>query len=120
MAARSSGLGSGRISGSTGPQPKGAGPSGRYEQGMRRPLVLAVCCLSLLAPAALAARSVVPPKSWDKAEIQLVVRHGLMAHSVASFRANDVLTQGELATLVAALTEQPADVPAEPEAPVTV
>jgi cell wall-associated NlpC family hydrolase len=87
---------------------------------MRRPLVLAVCCLSLLAPAAFAARSVVPPKSWDKAEIQLVVKHGLMARSVGSFRANDVLTQGELATLVADLTQQPADVPADPAAPVTV
>jgi cell wall-associated NlpC family hydrolase len=87
---------------------------------MRRPVVLAACCLCLLAPAAFAARSVVPPKSWDKAEIQLVVKHGLMARSVASFRPNDVLTQGELATLVAALTQQPADVPADPYAPVTV
>jgi cell wall-associated NlpC family hydrolase len=87
---------------------------------MRRPVLVAACCLSLLAPAALAARSVVPPKSWDKAEIQLVVKHGLMARSVGSFRANDVLTQGELATLVASLTQQPADVPADPAAPVTV
>ena len=93
---------------------------------MRRPVVLAACCLSLLAPPALAAvhahqqRSVVPPKSWDKAEIKLVVKHGLMARSVTSFRANDVLTQGELATLVAALTQLPADVPADPAAPVTV
>jgi cell wall-associated NlpC family hydrolase len=90
---------------------------------MRRPIVLAACCLLLAAPAALATRnqgSVVPPKSWDKTEIRLVVKHGLMASSVAAFRANDVLTQGELATLVADLTEQPADVPAEPSAPVTV
>jgi cell wall-associated NlpC family hydrolase len=87
---------------------------------MRRPVLLAACCLALLAPAAFAARSVVPPKSWDKAEIQLVVKHGLMARSVASFRPNDVLTQGELATLVADLTQQPADVPADPDAPITV
>jgi cell wall-associated NlpC family hydrolase len=87
---------------------------------MRRPVVLAACCLCLLAPAAFAARSVVPPKSWDKAEIQLVVKHGLMARSVASFRPNDVLTQGELATLVADLTQQPADVPADPYGAVTV
>jgi cell wall-associated NlpC family hydrolase len=93
---------------------------------MRRPVVLAACCLSLLAPPALATtlaheqRSVVPPKSWDKPEIRLVVKHGLMARSVAGFRANDVLTQGELADLVAALTQQPADVPADPAAPVTV
>jgi cell wall-associated NlpC family hydrolase len=88
---------------------------------MRRLVVLAACCLALLAPVAFAAtRSVVPPKSWDTAEIRLVVNRGLMAPSVAAFRANDVLTQGELATLVAALTAQPADVPADPSSPVTV
>jgi cell wall-associated NlpC family hydrolase len=90
---------------------------------MRRLVVLAACCLLLATPAALATRSqgsVVPPKSWDKAEIRLVVSHGLMARSVATFRANDVLTQGELATLVGDLTERPADVPADPAAPVTV
>src|SRR5919197_6411363 len=98
---------------------------------MRRPVLLAACCLCLLAPPAFATtqggesygpnahqqRSVVPPKSWDTAEIRLVVNHGLMAPSVAAFRANDVLTQGELATLVAALTAQPADVPADPSSP---
>src|SRR5436190_10482216 len=90
---------------------------------MRRPIVLAACCLLLATPAALASHSqgsVVPSKSWDKAEIRLVVKHGLMARSVAAFRANDVLTQGELATLVAALTEQPPEMPADPAAPVTV
>jgi cell wall-associated NlpC family hydrolase len=101
---------------------------------MRRLVVLAVCCLCLLAPPALATtlgggdyspngrtqRSVVPPKSWDKAEIRLVVNHGLMAPSVAAFRANDVLTRGELAALVTDLTQQPADVPADSTAPVTV
>jgi cell wall-associated NlpC family hydrolase len=90
---------------------------------MRRPLILAACTLLLATPAALATRtqgSVVPPRSWDKAEIRLVVKHGLMARSVAGFRANDVLTQGELATLIADLTQQPADVPADPAAPVTV
>jgi cell wall-associated NlpC family hydrolase len=90
---------------------------------MRRPIVLAACCLLLATPAALASRtqrSVVPPKSWDKAEIRLVVNHGLMARSVASFRPNDTLTQGELATLVGDLTSQPADTPVDPSAPVTV
>lgn len=101
---------------------------------MRRPVLLAACCLLLAAPSAFAATvgggtadsyahkqdSVVPAKSWDKAEIKLVVAHGLMAHSVATFRANDVLNQGELATLVAALTQQPADTPTDPTAPVTV
>jgi cell wall-associated NlpC family hydrolase len=90
---------------------------------MRRSFVLAACCLLLATPAALATRSqrsVVPPKSWDTAEIRLVVKHGLMARSVAAFRANDVLTQGELGTLVADLTQQPVDPPANPAAPVTV
>jgi cell wall-associated NlpC family hydrolase len=90
---------------------------------MRRAVVLAACCLLLATPAALATRkqdSVVPARSWDRTEIRLVVNHGLMAPSVAAFRANDVLTQGELATLVSDLTQQPADVPADPAAAVTV
>ena len=37
-----------------------------------------------------------------------MVSHGLMAKSVAAFRPNDSLTQGELSTLVAGLTKQPA------------
>ena len=90
---------------------------------MRRLVVLAACCLLPATPAALATRnqgSVVPAKAWDTAEIRLVVKHGLMAPSVARFRANDVLNQGELATLVGDLTEQPADIPADPSAPVTL
>ena len=90
---------------------------------MRRPVLLAACCLLLATPAALATRiqgSVVPPKPWAKAEIRLVVNHGLMAPSAATFRPNDVLTQGELATLVSGLTEQPAELPADPAAPVTL
>ena len=101
---------------------------------MRRPFVLAACCLFLAAPPALATTladgsygpnsltqgSVVPSKSWAKAEIRLVVAHRLMARSVATFRAGDPLTQGELATLVATLTQQPPDVPADPSAAVTV
>jgi hypothetical protein len=100
---------------------------------MRRPVLLAACCLSLLAPPALAEthgggygpngrthRSVVPPKSWGKTEIRLVVNHGLMAPSVGAFRPNDVLTRGELATLVTDLTQQPADLPADASAAVTV
>src|SRR5207244_13333637 len=99
IAPRSSGLGSGLISGSTGRTlahrqsvSKGRRSRGRYDHWMRRPLVLAACCLFLAAPPALATTaadgsfgpasrkqgSVVPPKSWDKAEIRLVVAHGLM------------------------------------------
>ena len=99
---------------------------------MRRLAALAACCALLVAPAAAAANaaeagaaarkqtSVVPPKSWATAEIRLVVAHGLMAKSVASFRANDTLTRGELAVLVAALTKEPPVTPVDASASVTV
>jgi cell wall-associated NlpC family hydrolase len=97
-------------------------------------LAAAAACFALLvvAPCAAAANrypdsadshkagSVVPPKSWDRAEIRFVVSKGLMAKSVSSFRPNDVLTRGELATLVGGLTKQPPIVPLDPSAPVTV
>ena len=43
-----------------------------------------------------------------------------MAKSVAAFRADDTLTQGELAAVVAGLTKQPAGTVADPGAAVTV
>ena len=58
--------------------------------------------------------------SWAAPEIRVVVSHGLMARSVATFRPDDTLTQGELAALVGGLTEQPVQRPATPAAPVTV
>jgi cell wall-associated NlpC family hydrolase len=100
---------------------------------MSRPLAVAACCALLAAPAAGAANlgggsfgktgaqtTAPPPKSWAQPEIRVVVSHGLMAKSVATFRPNDTLTQGELAILVAALTKQPLHTPANPTAPVTV
>jgi len=102
---------------------------------MSRLAALVACCALLAAPCAAAANritdraggagsqkrgSVVPPKSWDSREIRLVVQRGLMARSVAVFRPNDVLTRGELAQLVAALSEQAPVPPAEPAKPVTV
>jgi cell wall-associated NlpC family hydrolase len=98
---------------------------------MRRPVVLAACCALLAAPSAPASRigdgggvrkegAGVPPKSWARAEIKLVVAHKLMAKSVAAFRANDSLTQGELSALVAALTKQAVKPSADPTATVTV
>jgi cell wall-associated NlpC family hydrolase len=59
-------------------------------------------------------------RSWAQPQIRLVVSHGLMARTVATFRPNAALTQGELSTLVADLTEQPAKPPADPSAPVTM
>jgi cell wall-associated NlpC family hydrolase len=98
---------------------------------MSRFLALAVCCALLAAPSALGGQIADPGKSrggradgpatsWAQAHIRYVVAHGLMAKTVAAFRAGQRLTQGELASLVAGLTKQPATVPANPSAPVTV
>jgi cell wall-associated NlpC family hydrolase len=97
---------------------------------MSRFLALAACCAFLVAPTALAARigdpgtrgpsGVPPPGSWAQSHIRYVVAHGLMAKTVAAFRAGDSLTQGELAALVSGLTDQPTTVPTNPSAPVTV
>jgi cell wall-associated NlpC family hydrolase len=98
---------------------------------MSRFLALAVCCTLVAAPSALASKIAdpgysraaagpVPTSSWAQVHIRYVVAHGLMAKTVAAFRANDDLTQGELATLVAGITKQPATIPANPSAPVTV
>ncbi len=98
---------------------------------MRRPVALAACFALLAVPSAPASRirdggsgrkqgAVVPAKSWAQAEIKLVVAHRLMAKSVAAFRANDSLTQGELAALVAGLSKQTVKPAADPNATVTV
>jgi cell wall-associated NlpC family hydrolase len=101
---------------------------------MRNRILLAACSLLLAAPPALATNvaggsvgsstrrhwSGAPPKSWAQAEIRFVVSQGLMARSVGAFRASDPLTQGDLATLVAALTRKLVDPPADPSATVTV
>jgi cell wall-associated NlpC family hydrolase len=99
--------------------------------GMSRFLVLAACCALLAVPSALAgkigdpgksprAKTTEPTTSWAQAPIRDVVAHGLMAKSVAAFRASDTLTQSELSSLVAGLTKQPASATANPSAPVTV
>jgi cell wall-associated NlpC family hydrolase len=98
---------------------------------MSRLLAFAACCALLASPSALAAKisdpgkarrtsSTVPAASWAQADIRYVVSRGLMAKSVASFRATDPLTQGELTTLVAGLTKQPLRAAAAPSALVTV
>ena len=81
-----------------------------------RPLALFACLLTALAIAP-GAGSSAAKRSWAQPEIRLVVARGLMAPSVATFRPNDALTQGELAELVAGLTEQPAKPVANPAAP---
>jgi cell wall-associated NlpC family hydrolase len=88
---------------------------------VRRPLLLALlaCLLSALAIAP-GATSSASKRSWAQPQIRVVVARGLMARSVASFRPNDPLTQGELADLVTGLTEQPARPVTNPSAPVTL
>ena len=97
---------------------------------MSRFLTALFCCALLVAPSAPAAHvgdgggsaksGAAARPSWAQPEIRYVVRHGLMANSVAAFRADDPLTQGELATLVAGLTKRPAGTVANKAAPVTV
>jgi cell wall-associated NlpC family hydrolase len=96
---------------------------------MSRLLCVLACCTLLATPSAIAARigdaagsgaASGAAASWAQAEIRLVVKHRLMARTVASFRPTDRLTQGELASLVAGLTTQPAAAVANPSAPVTV
>ena len=88
---------------------------------MRRPRLLALlaCLLSALAIAP-GATSSASTRSWAQPQIRVVVARGLMARSVATFRPNDTLTQGELADLVAGLTGQPPNPVPNPAAQVTL
>ena len=70
----------------------------------RRTVILALLALAA-APAALHAAPA--PVSWAQPQIATVVRHGLLAPDVASFRPDDPLTAQELDTLVGGLTGQP-------------
>ena len=82
-----------------------------------RLLAIFVCLIVGLAAAPGASPAT---RSWAQPQIRLVVSHGLMGRTVGSFRPNDALTQGELSTLVAELTEQPPKTPADPAASVTM
>jgi cell wall-associated NlpC family hydrolase len=97
---------------------------------MSRFLTVLFCCALLLAPAAPAARigdgggsaksGAGAKPSWAQAEIRYVVKRGLMAKTVSTFRPDDLLTAGELATLVAGLTKEPTRAVANKAAPITV
>ena len=70
---------------------------------MRRALLVLVCLAALaVAPAAEG------KASWAKHDIQAVVAAGLMAPSVAEFRAEDTLTKGELTDILVGLGKNPA------------
>jgi cell wall-associated NlpC family hydrolase len=83
---------------------------------MRRLALLPLLALALVQPASAAK----PVQSWAQPEIELVTSRGLMGGNAATFRPNDPLTQGALAQLIAALTEQPLVASAAPAAPVTI
>jgi cell wall-associated NlpC family hydrolase len=83
---------------------------------MRRLALLPLLALALVQPASAAK----PAQSWAQPEIELVTSRGLMGGNAATFRPNDPLTQGALAQLIAALTEQPLVASAAPAAPVTI
>jgi cell wall-associated NlpC family hydrolase len=100
---------------------------------MSRLVVLAACLAMLVVQSASAVnasgdsgaaaprtQNSTTTKSWAQASIKLVVSRGLMAKSVAVFRPNDSLTQGELSTLVAGLTKEPAKTVANPSGRVTI
>jgi cell wall-associated NlpC family hydrolase len=90
-----------------------------WSVGRLRLLALFSCLLVGLAaaPGAFPSRS---QRSWAQPQIRLVVAHGLLAGSVATFRPDDALTRAELQDLVAGLTEEPPKQVASPEAPVTM
>jgi cell wall-associated NlpC family hydrolase len=82
----------------------------------RASFIAAVAILVVVGPAPAAK----PTRSWAHSEIVFVVANGLMAPDAASFRPDDVLTQAELAQLVAGLTGQAATGTGSPTAPVTL
>jgi cell wall-associated NlpC family hydrolase len=87
--------------------------------GRLRLLAVFVCLLIGMAVAS-SASPAGSGRSWAQPEIRLVVSRGLMAQTVASFRPNDPLTQGELSALIAGLTQEPPKPVANPAAPVTM
>jgi cell wall-associated NlpC family hydrolase len=106
---------------------------------MSRRIFTTVCAAALLAAGPASGSAPTPPpagqgtpaskpapkpapkhRSWADAQIRLVVSHGLMAPTVASFRPDDPLTRGALADLVAGLTDLAPPAVANPSAPVTI
>jgi cell wall-associated NlpC family hydrolase len=85
-----------------------------------RLLAFFACLLAALAAAHPGATSPSAERSWAQPQIRAVVARGLMARNIASFRPNDPLTHGELADLVAGLSEQPPKPVVNPSLPVTL
>src|SRR4051812_31243608 len=81
----------------------------------RRVLFFAALALVLTAPA-----GATPQRSWALAQIKVVTKKGLMGGTANGFRADDPLTQGELADLVLGLTGKTASVTTDAAAPATI
>jgi cell wall-associated NlpC family hydrolase len=77
--------------------------------------VLAIALLAAMPPLASAAK-----RSWAQREIKLVTSKGVMSAPGGAFRPDDALSQGELAELVTALSDEPTRVPASPSSRVTL
>jgi cell wall-associated NlpC family hydrolase len=77
-------------------------------------LCAAACALVFAAPASAAA------PSWAQPQIAVVTAKGLMGGSASTFRPDDVLTWGELADLVTAMTGHAVPVAADPAQPATI
>lgn len=84
---------------------------------MRRRLLLLLCLgLLVYVPAAGAKKA----PSWAQPEIEAVVAQGLLAPTVAAFRPDDALGQGELTDALAFLRESDTRAPAGAGPPVTM
>jgi len=82
---------------------------------MRRLVVVAALAALLAAPGASGKSG-----SWAQPQIRVVVSHGLLARSVATFRPDDPLTRGALADLVAGLSDGPLQTSPASAAPATI
>src|SRR3954454_22729426 len=79
----------------------------------RRVLVCAALALVFASPA-------VAARSWALAQIKLVTAKGLMGGTPNGFRADDPLSQGELADLVSGLTGETSPASLDSGAPATI
>jgi NlpC/P60 family/S-layer homology domain len=82
----------------------------------RHVLVCAALAVVFASPAAPAGTA----RSWALPQIKIVTAKGLMGGTANGFRPDDQLTQGELADLVAGLSDRDAAPPADPAAPATI
>jgi len=83
---------------------------------MTRPILVCAALAAVFASSAATAT----PGSWALPQIKAVTAKGLMGGTANGFRADDPLTQGELAELVQGLGGKPGPFPPDPAAPATL